>query len=206
MTTDAREIDAAVGALLGLAAKASARGWTVATSGNFSTRVDARRAVVTVSGCDKGALTAADVVVVDVDAPLPARASAEAPVHAAIYRCHADVTALVHVHTLATTVVSRRHEAAGIVRIEGLEMLKALRGVDTHEAWRELRVYANTQDMGALARAVERDWATLAPSWGFLLAGHGLYAWGTSPAEAWRHAEAPEFLLSVRMHEEGSAR
>ena len=126
--------------------------------------------------------------------------------HAAIYRCHREVTALVHVHTLAATVVSRRHEAAGVVRIEGLEMLKALGGVNTHEARRELRVYANTQDMGALARVVERDWSTLAPSWGFLLAGHGLYAWGTSPAEAWRHAEALEFLLSVRMQEEGSAR
>jgi methylthioribulose-1-phosphate dehydratase len=206
VTADASEreraTDPAVRALLALAGRASARGWAVATSGNFSVRLDAGRAVVTVSGRDKGALTPDDVVVVDVNGALPAGASAEAPVHAAIYRGLPGVTALVHVHSLAATVVSRRHAEAGYVRLEGLEMLKALRGIGTHEARVDLRVYANTQDMEALARAVARDADALAPSWGFLLAGHGLYAWGTSPDEAWRHAEALEFLLSVRMHEE----
>jgi methylthioribulose-1-phosphate dehydratase len=81
-------------------------------------------------------------------------------------------------------------------------MLKALRGITTHETKLDLRIYPNTQDMGVLAAEVERDRALLAPSWGFLLAGHGLYAWGTTPAEAWRHAEAIDFLLAVRMAEE----
>jgi methylthioribulose-1-phosphate dehydratase len=30
---------------------------------------------------------------------------------------------------------------------------------------------------------------------GYLLAGHGLYAWGRTPAEARRHLEALEVLL-----------
>lgn len=205
-TADCRVIDPAGAALVTLAAKASARGWTPATSGNLSVRVDPRRFVVSASGRDKGALTAADLVLVDLDAPLPSTASAEAPVHAAIYRRAGEVNALVHVHTLAATVLSRRHEGAGTVAIEGLEMLKALRGFTTHEARLDLRVYPNTQDMSALAAAVERDAALLAPSWAFLLAGHGLYVWGTTPAEAWRHTEALDFLLNVRMHEEAVAR
>ncbi len=205
-TTEAPEIVAATSALLDLATRSAVRGWTAATSGNFSVRADARRAVMTLSGRDKGALTPADVVVIDVNAPLPPRVSAEAPVHAAIYRGLDDATAVVHVHTIAATVLSRRHERHGHVRVEGLEMLKALRGIETHDARLDLRIYPNTQDMTELARAVERDVALLAPSWAFLLAGHGLYAWGTTPAEAWRHAEALEFLLAVRMHEEGFAR
>jgi len=202
MASDGSERDTAVRALLALAAKASAHGWTAATSGNFSVRLDARRAVVTMSGRDKGVLTPDDVVDVEVDGALPARASAEAPVHAAIYRRLPAVTALGHGHSLAATVVSRRYVEAGYVRLEGLEMLKALRGIATHEARVDIRVYANTQDMEALARVVDRDLEALAPSWGFLLAGHGLYAWGTTAEEAWRHAEALEFLLSVRLHEE----
>jgi methylthioribulose-1-phosphate dehydratase len=200
------ELETATKELIALAAKASARGWTPATSGNFSVRVDARRAVVTLSGRDKGALTAADVVAIDLEAPLPPGVSAEAPVHTAIYRRLGDARAVAHVHSVAATVLSRRHEAAAHIRVDGLEMLKALRGFTTHEARLDLRVYPNTQDMDAFARDVGRDIATLAPGWGLLLAGHGLYAWGTSPAEAWRHAEALDFLLTVRMHEESLPR
>ena len=32
---------------------------------------------------------------------------------------------------------------------------------------------------------------------GFLIAGHGLYAWGATLADAWRHLEALEFLLEL---------
>jgi len=203
-TTDPN--DAARTALLLLAAKASARSWTPATSGNLSVRIDARRALVTASGRDKGDLTAGDLVLFDLDRPFPPGASAETPVHAAIYRAFGEVTALVHVHTVAATVLSRRHAVSGRIGVEGVEMLKALRGIRTHEARLDLRVYANTQDMDALAGVVERDAALLAPSWAFLLAGHGIYVWGTTPAEAWRHTEALDFLLTVRMHEEALAR
>ena len=196
----ASEFGPAAASLIALAAKAAARGWAPATSGNFSVRLDTHRALVTVSGRDKGELTPADTVVLDLDAPTPPRASAEAPVHAALYRRLPDAGAVVHVHTVAGTVLSRRSAADGHVVLAGLEMLKALRGITTHDARVDLRVYPNTQDMEAFARAVERDAPELA-GWGFLLAGHGLYAWGTSAAEAWRHAEALGFLLDVTMHE-----
>ena len=39
--------------------------------------------------------------------------------------------------------------------------------------------------------------AQLSP--GYLIAGHGLYAWGTSPEEAWRHTEALETLLAYQL-------
>ncbi len=204
--SDAPPIDRAVSALIALAAKASARGWTPATSGNFSVRVDSRRVLVTATGRDKGDLTPADAIGIDLDASLPAGVSAEAPMHTALYRRLPSVDAVAHVHSVAATVLSRRHESAGFVRLEGLEMLKALRGVATHDTRIDLRIYPNTQDMSTFARTVERDIALLAPSWGLLVAGHGLYAWGTTPVEAWRHAEALDFLLTVRMQEEGLAR
>jgi methylthioribulose-1-phosphate dehydratase len=35
--------------------------------------------------------------------------------------------------------------------------------------------------------------------WGYLIDGHGLYAWGHDMAEARRHLEAFEFLLNCEL-------
>ena len=37
------------------------------------------------------------------------------------------------------------------------------------------------------------------PLWGYLIDGHGLYAWGRDMAEARRHLEAFEFLLGCEL-------
>ena len=37
------------------------------------------------------------------------------------------------------------------------------------------------------------------PLWGYLIEGHGMYTWGTDIAEARRHLEAFEFLLSCEL-------
>ena len=46
-------------ALIAATRTLSSRGWTPATSSNFSARLDAKHAVITVSGRDKGQLTEA---------------------------------------------------------------------------------------------------------------------------------------------------
>ena len=45
----------------------SHRGWTPATSSNFSERIDDRHVAITVSGRDKGKLTERDFLLVDLD-------------------------------------------------------------------------------------------------------------------------------------------
>ena len=37
------------------------------------------------------------------------------------------------------------------------------------------------------------------PAWGYLIEGHGLYAWGLGMGEARRHLEAFEFLLACEL-------
>ena len=61
-----------------------------------------------------------------------------------------------------------------------------------------LPVFPNTQDMHELAAWVEAalDAQCL---WGYLIDGHGLYAWGRDMAEARRHLEAFEFLLGCEL-------
>lgn len=180
---------------------AAARRWLEATSGNFSCRLDAGHALITRSGVDKGAIGPADVAVVPLAGPIPSGMSAETPLHLARYRASAATGAIVHVHTVAATVLSRADLAGGCVRFSGFEMQKALQGITTHEAVVELPVFANDQDTVALAAAIEARLGGAAPVPGYLLAGHGLYAWGATMADARRHLEGLEFLLACTLEE-----
>jgi len=74
-------------------------------------------------------------------------------------------------------------------------MLKGLEGVTTHESEVFVPVLRNSQDMDALAEEVRELLAARPGLHGFLLAGHGLYAWGDSLAQAYRHVEIFEFLF-----------
>ncbi|KLD79895.1 methylthioribulose 1-phosphate dehydratase [Xanthomonas hyacinthi] len=187
--------------LIGNIRELSAAGWTPATSSNFSHRLDAAHAAITVSGRDKGRLVEADIMVVDFDGKAVGsehRPSAETLLHTQLYRRFPEVGCVLHTHSPVQTIASRLYAGAGHVRLEGYELLKALHGNHTHETAVELPVFANTQDMSVLAAQVD---ALLdrAPLWGYLIDGHGLYAWGRDMAEARRHLEAIEFLLHCEL-------
>jgi methylthioribulose-1-phosphate dehydratase len=180
---------------------AAGRGWVPATSGNFSCRIDATHVAVTRSGVDKGNLGSGDIAVLELGAPLPAGVSAETPLHLARYAADPHVGAVVHVHTVAATVLSRFDHAGGAVHLSGFEMHKSLYGITTHESDVVLPIFANAQDTAALAASVE---ARLGPNPhipGYLLAGHGLYAWGATMTDARRHLEGLEFLLACALEE-----
>ena len=58
------------------------RGWSLATSGNYSVRLDVRRMLITTTGMDKGKLRESDTVVVDLTKnDVPVAASAKAMLH-----------------------------------------------------------------------------------------------------------------------------
>lgn len=177
------------------------RGWTPATSSNFSRRIDAGNVAITVSGRDKGRLVEADIMVVDLDGiPVATtqKSSAETLLHTQLYKRFADVGCVLHTHSLNQTVASRLFASQGSVRLEGYELLKAFSGNATHETTLDLPVLPNTQDMPELAARVEAL-LDAGPLWGYLIEGHGLYAWGRDMPEARRHLEAFEFLLACEL-------
>lgn len=189
----------AVAALQTMGRICGARGWIPATSGNFSVRLDTQTMLVTASGGDKAALTPADLLTLPIARPDHPRASAEAPLHAAIYRTRPEAGAIAHVHALSAVLIALKDRRGDHVAIEGLELQKALTGVTTHDTRIKIPVFDNDQDMiGLSARA-----ATLLgqgqPAWGLLLAGHGLYAWGATAAAALRHVEALDALFRTRL-------
>lgn len=195
--------EAAAG-VIAMARFAGARGWVPATSGNFSVRMDESRAALTATGANKAELDEGGVIEAAIGGPAHPRASAEAPLHLARYRAAPAIGAISHMHSMAATVLSRRHAEAGRVRLEGWELLKAFAGIKTHEAVLDIPIVPNDQDTERLATLVEKrlDPASFCP--GYLIAGHGLYVWGATAAETIRHMEAFDFLLTAQLHEEGA--
>jgi len=186
----------------GLAAEAvrfASFGWMRGTSGNLSAVLsdDPIRLAVTASGVDKGALSAADVTVVDdLGASVPdypgsgrARPSAEAALHARIVRL-TRARAAVHVHTVAAVVAARRWPDG--VPLGELEMLKGIALPASGESV-VLPVIANSQDMTELGDRLEQAWNPRVP--GVLIADHGLYAWGDGLMSARHHTEIIEWVL-----------
>lgn len=179
----------------------AALGWTPATSSNFSMRLDGRLVAITISGRDKGKLDEADIMVVDWDGKAVGsehRPSAETGLHTQLYRRFPEVNVVLHTHSHAQTVASRLFAPQGHIRLQGYELQKALAGTATHEGTLDIPVLPNSQDIVALAAKVER--LTYAgPLWGYLIDGHGMYAWGRDMPEARRHLEAFEFLLNCEL-------
>ncbi len=176
-------------------------GWTPATSSNFSMRVDERHLAITVSGRDKGRLTAADIMVVDLEGrPVGSslRPSAETPLHTQLYRRFPEVGCVLHTHSRTQTVASRIFASDGQVRLRGYELLKAFYGQSTHDTMLDVPILPNSQDIPMLAQKVEALLDS-EPLWGYLIESHGMYAWGRDMADARRHLEAYEFLLSCEL-------
>lgn len=198
---DAERLRDAARAIAGCAADLAALGWTPATSGNFSLRLDDAHAAITVSGRDKGRLGEDGIMVVDFDGHAVGadqRPSAETLLHTQLYKRLPAVGCVLHTHSRTQTVASRLYAGAGHVRLEGYELIKAFPGQDTHETALDLPVLANSQHMPTLAAQVD-VLLDDGPLWGYLIDGHGLYAWGRDMAQARRHLEAFDFLLGCEM-------
>ncbi|MBU8895482.1 methylthioribulose 1-phosphate dehydratase [Corallococcus sp. M34] len=177
----------------------SVRNFVPATSGNFSRRLDSRTAAVTRSGVDKGELTESDVLVADIHAPPPKGSSAETPLHLQIYRERPEAQAVLHTHSVMSALLSSMLEAEGEIKLSNFELLKALGNTRTHETTVRIPIFPNDQDIPRLADKVTAVLAQRADLVAYLIAGHGLYAWGRDMAEARRHTVALEHLLTYEL-------
>jgi methylthioribulose-1-phosphate dehydratase len=178
------------------------RGWVFGTSGNFSVVLgrDPLRLAITSSGVDKGDLTADQILEIDDRCepapPASARPSAEALLHVEIVRA-LGAGAVLHTHSIWSTLLSDRHAARGGLTIDGYEMLKGLAGIATHEHREWIPILDNDQDMARLAGRVGDVLRNSPAPHAFLLRRHGMYTWGRTLQEAVRHVEIVEFLLEA---------
>ena len=182
-------------AIVAAAREIHARGWVPATSGNFSVRLGDSDVAITASGKDKSQLSEVDILRVDLSgkAHEGGTASAELPLHVQLYRRDAQIGAILHTHSVNATIVSLENPQG--LRFEGLELLKAFAGVTTHDTALVIPVFANSQDIQALADEVEDYMQDNQQGSAYLIQCHGMYTWGADTDECMRHLEALKFLL-----------
>ena len=176
------------------------RGWALGTSGNFSIVIkrDPLTLAITESSVDKSRLRMEQILCVDgsgkpVDGGI-GKPSAETLLHVAIARTR-GAGAVLHTHSIWSTVLSDYHAGRAGLFIEQYEMLKGLNGVYTHEHREWLPILENSQDMEALSTQATLLLTQTPVPHGLLIRRHGLYTWGTDIDEAIRHVEILEFLL-----------
>jgi len=176
------------------------RGWVPATGGNFSTRASGAATIaITASGCHKGELTEADIILADLEGRSldPKRKSSyETLLHCQIYQRLPQCGAVLHTHSIANTILSRRLDR---VNLTGYELLKVLDGITTHEVTVTIPVFDNDQDIARLAGTVDAEMQRGGVRHGYLIRGHGLYAWGPTLAAARHRVEALEFMFECEM-------
>jgi methylthioribulose-1-phosphate dehydratase len=176
------------------------RGWALGTSGNFSAVIQREplRVAITASSLDKGRLSADQILEVDTDGRVMSggsgRPSAETLLHLAIVRT-VGAGAVLHTHSVWSTILSDYHIGQSGFFIEGYEMLKGLEGVKTHEHREWVPILENSQEMTSLAAKTRQMLEENPNIHGFLIRRHGLYTWGKDLQEAARHVEIFEFLL-----------
>jgi methylthioribulose-1-phosphate dehydratase len=199
MITDTDSLTTIAESLCATARWCYTQGWVPATSGNFSVRQDARM-LITASGLDKGTLTPAGLLEIDLEGRVVSgsgKPSAETGLHLILYKARRDAGAILHVHTVWNTLLSGIHADVGHVAIEGYELLKGLSDVGTHEHEERVPILKNSQNYSELTAQLADALKEFPETHGVLLSRHGLYTWGKSVADARRHLEALEFLFEV---------
>ena len=194
--------DGAANQLVAIGARFYSRGWVMGTSGNFSTVVSRKplRLAITASSVHKGTLSTSEILEIDerggTVGARPGKSSAETLLHLEIVK-RRGAGAVLHTHSVWSTILSDAHEHHRGFAIEGYEMLKGLDGVGSHAHREWIPIVPNSQDMPRLAQTVGQVLDEFAGAHAFLLARRGLYTWGRTLAEAERHVEILEFLFEA---------
>jgi methylthioribulose-1-phosphate dehydratase len=182
----------------------ASKGWSPATSSNYSHLLSADKILISRSGVDKYNMLDSDYIQIDfhgqvIESAIPnAKSSAETLIHTTIYKNRENTQCVLHTHSPENTRLSLRFEDEEELLFSGYELQKGLGDTKTHEGTLRIPILPNAQNMTDFSKDVEKLLKAEPDIWGFLIAGHGLYTWGRTLAEAKRHIETFEFLFQCR--------
>ncbi len=179
------------------------QGKSPATSTNYSFLGTKKEIFVSRSGVDKAQFSPEDFIEVDIKGqPLAQftgiKPSAETLIHCFLYRTFAEVGCVLHSHSVVATILSSYFLKQAQMTFSGYEVIKGIHGQHTHETTIHLPIFDNEQNMVSLCDKLNARQAELG-NYGFLIAKHGLYAWGKDIAAAKRHLEVWEFMLECEL-------
>lgn len=182
-------------------------GHNPATSGNYSLRSKTKDgyALVSESGIDKSAFHEDNLILVHIESAkqheifegLGKKSSDETALHLAIYKA-TKANCVLHSHMLEALLFAKLFENQSALKLSGMELLKGLDGIKTHESEVFIPCFENTQDIEALSLEVSQIIKNKAYH-AVILRGHGMYVWGDSVKAAKRHLEVFEYLFKYEL-------
>lgn len=178
------------------------KGWSPATSTNYSFKPSKRNDVMYVSrsGVDKSLFSASDFISIDkngipTDENKDAVPSAETLIHCVLYKLFPETAVILHSHSVYPVLISQIHSDK--VEFEGYEIQKGFSGQTTHDTIVEIPIFDNTQDMTTFSDVLISN-KNLLNNHVFIMRKHGTYAWGKNLFEAKRHLETLEYLCQSK--------
>jgi methylthioribulose-1-phosphate dehydratase len=179
------------------------KGWSPATSTNYSFRDLEKNIWVSRSGVDKSEFSENDFITVNSEGKptgqfVGLKPSAETLIHCVIYSLSQTSQVILHSHSVNPVVLSRM--LGNHLVFSGFEIQKGFAGCETHDAQISIPIFENSQDMVEFAgwmteRVDELNYHC------FIIRGHGTYAWGRDLFEAKRHLETLEYLCHCELLE-----
>ncbi len=182
-------------------------GHNPATSGNYSLRskTKAGYALVSESGIDKSTFQEDNLILVNIETAkqhdifegLGKKSSDETALHLAIYKA-TQANCVLHSHMLDAILFAELFKNQDMLKLSGMELLKGLDGIKTHETEVTIPCFDNTQDIEALGEKIQPIIKSQ-PCYSIILRGHGMYVWGDSVKVAKRHLEVFEYLFKYEL-------
>ncbi|MES2800337.1 MAG: methylthioribulose 1-phosphate dehydratase [Bacteroidota bacterium] len=182
------------------------KGWSPATSTNYSFRDEENTIWVSRSGVDKSQFSENDFITVDENGLstghyITIKPSAETLIHCTIYQLFPETKVIFHSHGVYPILLSM--ETQNTVNFEGYEVQKGFAGQTTHVAKVDIRVFDNTQDMEAFSATLKNNLASIKHH-SFIMRKHGTYAWGNNLFDAKRHLETLDYLCECEWRKKSS--
>ena len=174
----------------------NSKGWSPATSTNYSFKDEMGTIWVSKSGIDKSLFQSNDFITVTNEGVSSGefeglKPSAETLIHCALYELFPETTVILHSHSVYPVLISS--QLADKLIVSGYEIQKGFEGQTTHDNTIEIPIFDNTQDITAFAKTLFQNKSKI-QNHTFLMRKHGIYAWGRTLFEAKRHLESLEYL------------
>lgn len=183
-------------ALATLIRQLNQRGWSWATSTNYSYVDEQEQIWVSRSGVNKADFTEQDFMSIDHSGVGTGmyhgvKPSDETQIHLWIYNNFPEARVILHSHSKFPVLISQRNVKN--FNVQGYELQKGFLGIKSHLDAISIPIIENSQDMGVLCQDLNERLLDIQQHC-FIIASHGTYAWGKNIFEAQRHLETLDYL------------
>jgi methylthioribulose-1-phosphate dehydratase len=177
------------------------KGWSPATSTNYSFKDELNQIWVSRSGVDKSEFQSDDFIKINsrgeaIEEFFNIKPSAETLIHCFIYQMFPETKVILHSHGVNPVIISTIEKSE--VSFEGFEIQKGFEGQQTHLNKIKIPIFENSQEMTFFEKELVYKQSQLSNHC-FIIRKHGTYAWGKTLFDAKRHLETLDYLCECKL-------